>query len=364
MPGFAAYGKLTALLGAPDLGKSLTSLHLAAQQTKGGRLPRRDDPLEPGYVIIATKEDDYADTVRPRLDWAGFDPEMCAALEGVDHFLENGERDLRPFFLDGFLDLLEQGITEKNARLLIVDPFSDFLLKVNPARDTEMRTTVLTPLRQIAARHNCAILLITHIGKQENGISLYRALNSVALGAVARSAIGVGRDPYDEHRYGLVPLKGNLSAPTKPLGYRMEQSPDKRVARIVFDDEDIALTRDTVFKGLNGESESEGDRAWALQEAKEFLLHTLTEEGGHYPKHKIVEDAKTNGISEASLKRAKGALGVDHHFEGRVMIWDLPATEGAATGSTDSQEPDTQPVEPVEPVAVDDDSDPVIHMTL
>jgi hypothetical protein len=326
MPGFVAYGKLTALLGPPDLGKSMTSLYLAAQQTIGGRLPRRDEPLEPGYVIIATKEDDYGDTVRPRLDWAGFDPRMCAALEGVDYFLASGEIDLRPFFLDGFLDLLEEGIKEKNARLVIVDPFSDFLLKVNPHRDTEMRTRVLTPLQQIAERHDCAILLVTHIGKAENGVSLYRALNSVALGAVARSAIGVGRDPYDEHRYGLVPLKGNLSAPTKPLGYRMEQSPDKKVARVVFDDEDIALTRDTVFKSQNGDTDIEASPQGALEEAKAFLTLILKEEGGHCPKHKIEDEARTNNISPATLRRAKDALNLGWHFEPgtRVCMWDWP----------------------------------------
>jgi hypothetical protein len=34
------------------------------------------------------KEDDYADTVAPRLDYAGVDQGLCGVVDGVDYLFE------------------------------------------------------------------------------------------------------------------------------------------------------------------------------------------------------------------------------------------------------------------------------------
>ena len=70
-PGRVPLGKLTLFAGQPGLGKSFTTLDMAARVTKGMDWPHRYGlGNEAGSVILLSAEDDPADTLRPRLDAA------------------------------------------------------------------------------------------------------------------------------------------------------------------------------------------------------------------------------------------------------------------------------------------------------
>jgi hypothetical protein len=71
-PGRVAIGKLTLLAGDPGLGKSLVTLDMAARVSQGAAWPDTDEPTAPGGVVLLSAEDDPADTIRPRLDAAGW----------------------------------------------------------------------------------------------------------------------------------------------------------------------------------------------------------------------------------------------------------------------------------------------------
>jgi hypothetical protein len=311
--------------------------------------------------LIATTEDDYADTVAPRLDWLGADDTRWWTMEGIKR-----DEDLRPLCLDRDLERIERTIKQRGAKLVVFDPFSGFLDHTNPTRDTEVRR-VVAPLSQIAKRTGAAIIILTHIKKGAEDVALYRALNSIALVAQARSALAFAQDPDDENRRVIVPIKGNLSGRADPVGFKIQPVAGTKKAVVEFDDEPVSLTWQTVFSGAGAAAggDSEGDRAWAVQEAKEFLIAALDEAGGKCPKKQLEEDAKVlNNISETTLKRAKAALKLGHHYEGRVMFWDLPAGDGTATGSTAHGTDSVDPVDPVGPVAADDDADAVVEVTL
>src|SRR5207253_2784907 len=85
-PGWIPLGKLTVLDGDPGLGKSTLLLDLAARVTRGMPMPD-GTPGRQGGVTLLTAEDSLADTVRPRLEAAGADPERVRAFSAV------GERD-------------------------------------------------------------------------------------------------------------------------------------------------------------------------------------------------------------------------------------------------------------------------------
>jgi hypothetical protein len=74
--GRIALGKTTLVTGGPDLGKSTLLLDIAARVSSGGRWPdgRR---CRKRAVLIASAEDDFADTVVPRLKAAGADLGLC-----------------------------------------------------------------------------------------------------------------------------------------------------------------------------------------------------------------------------------------------------------------------------------------------
>jgi hypothetical protein len=72
-PGRLAAGKLALLVGDPGLGKSWTTLDLAARLSAGRLMPDGASAVPPGDVILLSAEDGLADTIRPRLDALGAD---------------------------------------------------------------------------------------------------------------------------------------------------------------------------------------------------------------------------------------------------------------------------------------------------
>ena len=99
-PGRIALGKLTMIAGDPGLGKSLLSIELAKHVTKGIRWPVDDTPCPIGDVILLSAEDDLADTIRPRLDATGANPNKVYVLESIREIdKQSGEVIKRSFSL-------------------------------------------------------------------------------------------------------------------------------------------------------------------------------------------------------------------------------------------------------------------------
>jgi hypothetical protein len=73
-PGRVPIGRPTVLFGGLDHGKSITALDLAAWVSTGAEWPDGRGRAPKGKVILMSREDDLADTIRPRLDEAGADP--------------------------------------------------------------------------------------------------------------------------------------------------------------------------------------------------------------------------------------------------------------------------------------------------
>ena len=66
-------GKLSLVIGDPDLGKSLLMLDMAARVSTGSAWPDSKRKIKRGAVIVLSAEDDVEDTITPRLMAAGAD---------------------------------------------------------------------------------------------------------------------------------------------------------------------------------------------------------------------------------------------------------------------------------------------------
>jgi hypothetical protein len=91
-PGVLPLGKVVLLEGDPGTSKSTLTLDIAARITRGQAILGAV-PTEPRNVVLVTFEDGLADTVRPRFDALGGDPERVSVLRGITIGVHGDERE-------------------------------------------------------------------------------------------------------------------------------------------------------------------------------------------------------------------------------------------------------------------------------
>lgn len=103
-----------------------------------------------GNVLFLCAEDGLADTVRPKIDLCGGDPQRVYVLDGVrdrsGHRMVNLARDIAS---------IEAAIAEAQPELVIIDPITAYLGKTDAYKDAEVRG-VISPLLATIAKHRCA----------------------------------------------------------------------------------------------------------------------------------------------------------------------------------------------------------------
>ncbi|MBN1809422.1 MAG: AAA family ATPase [Planctomycetes bacterium] len=313
-PGRIALGKLTLLCGDPGLGKSFVTLDLAARVSSGKCWP--DLPIlpnPPGGVVLLSAEDDLADTIRPRLDAAGADPTRVVAIQAVRKMQPMGQQREDYFDLTEDLPALETAIERTaDCRLVVIDPLTAYLGKTDSHKNAEVRA-VLAKLFDLATRRKTAVLAVTHLNKAGGLPAIYRAMGSLAFVAAARAVWAVVRDENDEtgRRRLFVPVKNNLGADESGLAYSLETTDG--AARVAWEAMPVDMRADDALGG--------GQAASAREDARQFVVETLTANGGEMPSDELTEAAKANGISERTFRRARKAVAEVYKEKGKGGQW-------------------------------------------
>lgn len=293
---FIPYGKITLVQGDPGEGKSTFMLNLAAILTTGRKLPDGTSIPHPIKVIYQCSEDDAADTIKPRLLSAGADCSKVAYI--LD---ETGELNLED-------ERIETAIRETGAGMLILDPLQSFLVQDSDMRSAGRMRAVLSKLSLIAAKYNCAIVLIGHMNKSSNK-NLYRGLGSIDIAAIARSVIMVARDADIPSRRYAFTIKSNLAPEGAAVGFTMEPHEGfKWIEHIEVNIETSAVHSYTV-------DNKKGTAADVLSEA--------LKDGPMYSKD-IMELIEVEGISKRTLYTVKKQLGVVSYKDEGKWFWALP----------------------------------------
>ena len=288
--GYIPYGKVTLIAGDPGLGKSWSTLDLAARLTVGGETPDRQHTMDQGAVVLLTAEDGIADTVRPRIDVQGGDASLVHILEGV--FEPDGTERLPSLIED--VGTLEQVVIEANARLIIIDPLNAYIGRTDSHNDAQIRRA-LTPLSKMAERTGAAVVVVMHLNQATLQPALYRVQGTIGYVGAARSVLLVVADKEEPGRRLLVPIKANLAAEMPAIAFTITQEPALAWQGVV--DVDIA----DLLSAIPWKQSK-------LEEAKDFLNETLGY--GGVPSDEIDVASSKRGISQATLRRAKTAIGV------------------------------------------------------
>jgi hypothetical protein len=311
-------GKLTLLVGDPDVGKSFVTLDLAARVTRGSAFPD-GSPAPAGGVVLLSAEDAPDDTVRPRLDALGGDPSRVVMLRAMRE-----RRGDRPFSLERDLPVLRSIVAEMGALLVVVDPLSSYMGKLNSWRDTDVRG-VLDPLTTFAQDARAAIVGIMHLTKDDQKRAITRGLGSMAFVAAARASFVIGREAGTSRRL-MATNKLNLGPHPPGLAFTFSED-----GRIVWEPRPIpGLTADDVLKGSRGDVD---DVPGALQEAVAWLRHFLS--AGPRLAKDVSEEATKVQITVGSLKRAKSTLRVVSEKLKEVhggWLWRLPQSGEVTSG--------------------------------
>lgn len=296
-------GKLTMIVGDPDLGKSLVTLDMASRVSTGTPWADARETANPvGSVIIISCEDDIEDTIVPRLLAAGADLDRIHCLEGT----RNAEGRIMPFSLED-VAVLESAIERVgDVRLVVIDPISAYLgRKADGHSNTDVRG-LLGPLAELAQRHRCAVVAVSHLRKGE-GKAMYRAMGSLAFVAAARSVLAVAKAKGAPNRRLVLPVKGNLGPPAPGLCYEVAGTPvmglgDQPVLRWI--DVPVEETADDVLG-----PQRPGPEAESQNEAATWLREALAD-GPRLACDLYDEGVNGKGLSKRTIVRARETAGI------------------------------------------------------
>ena len=294
---YIPYGKVTIIQGDPGEGKTTLVLNLAAILSRGDKLPETNKDSDPINIIYQTAEDGLSDTIKPRL--------MAAKAEHK-HFTIIDETECRLSLTD---HRLEDAIKETNARLVILDPIQAYIgASVDMNRPNEIRD-LMTHLKLVAEKCNCAIVLIGHLNKATGMKASYRGLGSVDIQAAARSVLLVGRVKDNPTIRVMAPTKSSLAPEGDPIAFELNKETGFRF----IGKYDISV--DDLLNGTISASK--------IEQAEKLLMDELS--GGKVIEQKILEKkAEIRYISLRTLNQAKKNLNIRSIKTREGWQWQLP----------------------------------------
>lgn len=307
-------GELTLIAGRGNVGKSTVLAEQVAWITTGRMKGIYYGTPKP--VIYVVNEDSISKTVVPRMLAAGADMRLVFFLEMQT---PQGQDALE---LPRDAERIRDAIDETGAVAVFIDPLSANISgKKND--QTEMRRNFQS-VRQIAEDMNCALVGLAHLRKGQTMDIVTAIMGSAEQGHVSRAIHGVVADPEVEGAYIFSLEKSNLGPTTLPaFRYKLEsawvgQMNDVRTSRLRWLEE----TEITASEVMNDMASGHGSTSEAVEWLRGYL-----ESQGKSSKQDVISAARKDGISQATVYRAKNKLHVvsvrASHRGGRAT-WELP----------------------------------------
>ena len=342
-------GKITIFDGDPGRGKSMITIDLAARNITGTAMPdagvvvkrKRFAPPPCGVVMICA-EDDWGDTILPRLlaavnelkpTW-----DELKVNNGLDRVAVVGmKRDnhghVVPLEFPRDVERVKEAISAVDAVLVVVDPIMAFFGEgTNTGSDASVRKA-LGPFKELAAETGAAFVLIRHLNKSVDLKAEYRGGGSHGgFVGLARSAWMVGKHPDDDGRFVFVHSKANITREGRSMTYvivsRSVQDGDGDVIETsgVEWGEGIDMDADTMMRGHDSRTDAPArDSCWA-----DMLM--LLQEQSLRPSDEMFRLLKKAGHTEATVKAAKkhyGVQSVRRRENGVTAGWDWTLADGS-----------------------------------
>jgi energy-coupling factor transporter ATP-binding protein EcfA2 len=304
-PRWSARGKLHLVGGHAGDGKSTLLAALAASASRGRCWPDGTPVLRPLNTMFILGEDSAGDTLKPRLSLHGADMSRVFVTQAV--LDERGEE--RFFNVKAHLTLLEQAVIDNAIDQIVIDPLTTVMPGSDRNAEGDTRD-LLTPVIKMAERLNVAVVGVVHVGKSDSSRrAAQKILGATAFVAMARIVWMIAPDGEDRMALGVA--KTNLSMKPEPLSWSREED-----GPIVW--------HGVASQGIE-ELLSNLPVSSPRADAEGFLREYLA--AGMRPAVQVEAAAKEKGISKATLRRAREAIGVrpwKHQSSNGAWFWRLP----------------------------------------
>jgi len=198
-------GKGTLIQADNGVGKTAMMCAVAAKVSTGQDLLGL--PVQaPGNVLVLSVEDDVP-VLRGRIKASGGDLNRCFFMPDAAGLTFNSPE-------------VELAIRSLGVKLVIFDPFQAFLgagVQMDKSNQTRPQ---LAKLFEMAARQDCAVAIIAHIGKGSVlSAAVNRSLGSVDIPAAMRSILHVVRNPDQPTQCLAVHIKSSNAPIGKTLAF-------------------------------------------------------------------------------------------------------------------------------------------------
>lgn len=300
---YLARKQLSILQGDPEAGKSFIAQNVAGHLCEGRKLPCyvKGLPIVSGPVCYFDLENDAALVTRARLRWSGYNLNRRFYQEEHSWSIADDET----------LGKITAELSNIKPVLIVFDTLMTYIGD-GDTNNASSTMQIMARFKQMAARLNCAVLVLRHLTKGGRDRAMYRGTGSIAISAFARIEITAGPHPEQEDVRCIARSKGNLTAPPPALCYEILSAPTKDErdrAKFSFLEFDESVSVEQLVKPIE-EKKDDGSKA----EAEAFLADTLKE--GPIDAEKVKRMADARNISERSLKKAFESLEIERTFEG------------------------------------------------
>lgn len=284
-------GTVTALYGRGGLGKSFLTCDLASRLSTGTAFPDGPKPLFPQKVLMLSAEDDYPTVLVPRLIKLGANLHNIAVPD--KHFILDKQG------IDDIRDLM----TEFAATVVFIDPIVYYAGgKMDMNKSNEVRS-MMEKLKEAAEASSSSVIIVGHIRKSQEGGDGDQMMGSADWINAARSSLFVTKTndgtkimKHSKTNYGVEGLARSFEITDD--GFEWGETYD----------EDALPTK---------------SRTQRKDGAVSFLIETLKD--GPVPALEVLARAKDEGISSATLNRAKPGVAESVYHKRLGAVWQLIA---------------------------------------
>jgi hypothetical protein len=294
---------VTLLQGDPQTAKSTVIRAVAAALSNGLPLPPNGEQGEPKRILLQNAEDDFTSMTVPHLKKLGANMSNIARIN---------EDNAPLFFYD---ERIESYIKLFRPSIIIFDTLQRYAGKVN-LNDLTAVTALFDYLTNIAKRYDCAIVVVSHLNKQDTKAE-YKGFGSVGIRASVRSTLTSGKIGEGTGRFGLFHSKSNGTRPGAALEFE------------IFNDAEVrwlGASKLTERQLLSGKGDEKKKGKYAI--ARRWLEENLAN-GNAVWTADISEAMEEIGTSFATAKRVKQDLGIQHFRRDNKVWWSFSIPDDA-----------------------------------